>query len=478
MWEEPTASHAQQQQQARKPGITAGDWEEPTASPAQQQQQARKPGCKDPFFAVLFYINVIAIIVVAATYGKDAMNSAVDGGSVYDYSGFLYAAVVISMMSLVLAGLALLIVMKFPETMIKISLVFTVVLAGIAALAAFAFGSMIGGIIGLVFFGISIWYAKTVWSRIPFAAVNMSTAIAAIRANFGVVLFAYLFPIIGVFWMILWLVAFLGVYDTVYTSGAADGSSSGGVAYGYLFLVFLSMFFTEQVLENCVQCTICGVVGTWWVAPQDNGFCSGAVCGSFVRTMTTSFGSICFGSLLVAIVRALEQMARQAGGEEVGILACIAQCLLSCLAGFLEYFNKWAFVYVGIYGFGYIEAGKNVIQLFKNRGWEAIIADDLVGNVVTLTSLATGAAMGGIALALETSTDWFSNVPDNAPIIAFLIGFILGTAITAILLSTIASGVNAVIVMFADAPAELEKNYPEISHNMRSKWNEVYPGSM
>lgn len=40
-------------------------------------------------------------------------------------------------------------------------------------------------------------------------------------------------------------------------------------------------------------------------------------------------------------------------------------------------FNKWAFVYVGIYGFGYIEAGKNVIELFKSRGWEAIIADDL-----------------------------------------------------------------------------------------------------
>jgi hypothetical protein len=37
-------------------------------------------------------------------------------------------------------------------------------------------------------------------------------------------------------------------------------------------------------------------------------------------------------------------------------------------------------VYVGLYGYGYLEAGKNVISLFKNRGWEAIIADDLIGN--------------------------------------------------------------------------------------------------
>lgn len=39
-----------------------------------------------------------------------------------------------------------------------------------------------------------------------------------------------------------------------------------------------------------------------------------------------------------------------------------------------------AFVYVGLYGYSYIEAGKNVITLFKNRGWEAIIADDLISN--------------------------------------------------------------------------------------------------
>mmetsp|Transcript_7212 Transcript_7212/g.16923 ORF Transcript_7212/g.16923 Transcript_7212/m.16923 type:complete len:384 (+) Transcript_7212:95-1246(+) len=342
------------------PVMVAGDH----VSPQQQAGQSeRKPGCKDPIFAVLFYVNVAAIIGIAATMGKDALTSFADGGSIYDYSGFIYASVIISLASLVFAGISLLIVMKFPETVIKISLVFVVVLALVWALIAFASGSMIGGIIGLLFFGLSVWYAKAVWSRIPFAACNLSCAISAIRANFGVVLFAYLFPILGIFWVIIWLVAFLGLYDSIYTTGAADGSSSsgGGVAYGYLFLMFLSMFFTEQVLENSVQCTISGVVGTWWIAPQDNGFCSGAVCGSFVRTVTTSFGSICFGSLLVAIIRALESLARSAQENgDAGILACIAECILSCLAGLVEYFNKWAFVYVGVRN--WIVFGLSILQ--------------------------------------------------------------------------------------------------------------------
>lgn len=53
-----------------------------------------------------------------------------------------------------------LIVMKFPETMIKMSLIFVVILAGISALMAFVAGSVIGGVVGLLFFAFSVWYAK------------------------------------------------------------------------------------------------------------------------------------------------------------------------------------------------------------------------------------------------------------------------------------------------------------------------------
>lgn len=61
--------------------------------------------------------------------------------------------------------------------------------------------------------------------------------------------------------------------------------------------------------------------------------------------------------------------------DDGGIGVCIAECILSCLASLVEYFNKWAYIYVGVYGFSYMEAGKSVFELFKNRGWEAIIAD-------------------------------------------------------------------------------------------------------
>lgn len=136
--------------------------------------------------------------------------------------------------------------------------------------------------------------------------------------------------------------------------------------------------------------------------------------------LTTSFGSICFGSLIVAIIQALRALANEARNNgDAGALACVAECLLGCLQGIAEYFNKWAFVYVGLYGYSYLEAGKNVITLFKNRGWDAIIADDLIGNVLLLVSIIVGGLTGLIGIAIESLSDWFGQTGGNETAIAF-----------------------------------------------------------
>lgn len=47
------------------------------------------------------------------------------------------------------------------------------------------------------------------------------------------------------------------------------------------------------------------------------------------------------GSLLVAIVEALESMVRNEREESDGLLLCLLQCLLACLRDVIEYFNTW-----------------------------------------------------------------------------------------------------------------------------------------
>ena len=60
--------------------------------------------------------------------------------------------------------------MRYPTEMIKLGLVTSAVLMGVMALSFILSGSLFGGIIGLLFFGITIYYVKLVWSRVAFAA--------------------------------------------------------------------------------------------------------------------------------------------------------------------------------------------------------------------------------------------------------------------------------------------------------------------
>jgi uncharacterized membrane protein len=138
-------------------------------------------------------------------------------------------------------------------------------------------------------------------------------------------------------------------------------------------------------------------------------------------------------------------------------------------------------IHYSIYGFSYLKSGKQVFTLFQNRGWEAIIADDLVSNTLLLVSLVSGAIIGAIGLVIQVSTSLFSTEDVNQPnlkVYVFILGFFIGLVITSILMSVIGSGVNTVIVLFAEAPAEFQQNYPELSRKMREIWSQVFPGSV
>jgi len=75
-----------------------------------------------------------------------------------------------------------------------------------------------------------------------------------------------------------------------------------------------------------------------------------------------------------------------------------------------QYFNRYAFTYIAIYGTSFVEGGKEVMQLFKRKGLTAIINDQLVSNVFVLTSLCSSMLMGlfayGYTLLFDISTDY------------------------------------------------------------------------
>ena len=317
-------------------------------------------------------------------------------------------------------------------------------------------------------------------------------------------------------WSLWWAASFTSamfVTSGCNAAGVCEREANGLV----VFLFLVSFYWSHQVIKNTVHCTVAGTVGTWWFAPHEaSSCCSSAIRDSWIRSVTTSFGSICFGSLIgkfwvphlmapqwmplslltsqaltsasshkftslfyfnstrlqiVAIIQATKEIVRQMREQDDGILLCCAECLLGCLEALAEYFNKWAFVYVGLYGYSFIDSGKNVMTLFKTRGWTTIITDNLVGSVLAMLSVGVGLITGLIGILLASMKGLGAEFAGGA----FAVGFIVGLVLTSVLMSVVESATNTVIVCYAEAPAEFEQNHPELSRSMRETWRQAWP---
>ena len=159
-----------------------------------------------------------------------------------------------------------------------------------------------------------------------------------------------------------------------------------------------------------MQVTVAGVIGSWWYKPDGDTETRGADLNhSLFRSCFYALGSICFGSLLVGPVKVLRQLSVFfRPSEEVPSLLCLHECLhciQTCLTSVVDNladrFSSWSFTYVGLYGYGLLDAGSLSAELFERRGWTTIVSDDLVPNVLLLSSLVIGGTTGLFAYLIE-----------------------------------------------------------------------------
>jgi Plasma-membrane choline transporter len=135
-------------------------------------------------------------------------------------------------------------------------------------------------------------------------------------------------------------------------------------------------------------------------------------------------------------------------------------------------------VYIGLYGYDYLTAGRNVMELFRARGWTTLINDDLVTRVLLLLNIVIGILTGCVALMLSNHyTNWLIefNGTSIGPLLAFIIPFIIGVSISTIIMGVVASAVDTVMVAFCEAPLEFERNHPGLHRQMITSYSLIYP---
>lgn len=389
-----------------------------------------------------------------------------------DPLAFLLLVVYAGIIGFFMSVLSLGFMIRFAELLIRLGLLLNIVFGLITGLAGLLAGLTEAAVMGFLMMAFGACFACMVWSRIPFAASNLTTASTAVRANIGVSFYAYLSIFVMIGWFVWWS-AVAGSTMSILGNCDEDWQCENDVNGFVIFLFTLSLYWTFQVIKNIVHVTVAGTVGTWWWQPEEaNSPCSSAVTQSFYRSVTYSFGSICLGSLLVAIIQTIREFCHRLRESDDGLLLCLADCILGCIQSLVEMFNNWAYVYVGIYGYSFVDSAKNVMTLFKERGWTAIITDSLVDSCLSMISMGVGLIVGLIsALLCLTFNMGVSHT------IGFFLGLVVGFILTQVLMGVVSSAVNTIIVCYAEDPNTFQNNYPELSANMVETWRQAYPGT-
>ena len=227
-----------------------------------------------------------------------------------------------------------------------------------------------GGIVFLLFSVFMLLCFLSWRSRIPFSVLMLQTAIDVAK-KFGHV---YTVSAAGGItatafagWYSVTLVAIYVKYAPSTSNPACNegvGGCSWGKVTGLVAVVTFCGYWISEVLKNVVHTTISGVYGSWYF--RSKSYPTKVTRGALRRSMTYSFGSICFGSLAVAVVNFLRQLAsvaRQqamAGGDMLAtVLFCVVGCIISILDWAIQFLNRYAFSHIALYGKAYIPAAKD-----------------------------------------------------------------------------------------------------------------------
>jgi hypothetical protein len=454
---------------------------------------ARGGGFKDIWAAVLFLINVVIVFSLAidsyAKY-KDVVRvsdpSAEFNTNVFSaFAFFIFFMVIISSS---VCSFALYILVSNAARIIDWVNWMNIIGCGAMTLFSLVTLQIFMAIVFAVLTLISVWYYWSIQSRIPFASAVIGAACGAIRQNFiGLVTTAYSGLIFQLLWILLWTVAMYGIVNSY--NGSNDGNhhddANGGLSGFVYFLMVLSMYWGVQVVHYIVSVTAGGTVATWWFQPHHPA----PVRGSLFRATTTSFGSICFGALIVAFIQTLRELLRTIRKQNhrrrerdafADCLVCIADAMLRCVEDALVYINRFAYSYVAAYGYDFISAGKQVTNLFQRRGWDAIINDNLISNVFSIFSvgMAVISALFGAFLLPTVYVTGGLAVTGNTVVAGVIVGFLVGLVVGLVMISCLDSAVAMVFVCFAEDPDMLRVNHLTIYENLKQSWELFNPSTL
>ncbi|CAA2977578.1 CTL DDB_G0274487 [Olea europaea subsp. europaea] len=291
-----------------------------------------------------------------------------------------------------------------------------------------------------------LYVISVIDSRLPFTMLVLQRAVKMVWNIPEVLQVACIFMLFMLLWLALWSFGSAGVV-------ALSIGDSG--RWWLLVVLSVSLFWTGAVLCNVVHVIVSGMVFLvlFHGGQEATSMPPKPLMNSLRYAFTTSFGSICYGSLFTAAIRTLRWEIRGLRSK-IGKNECLLCCVdfLFHLVEFLvRWFNKYAYVQIAVYGKNFNRSAKDAWELFQSTGVEALIAYDCSGAVLLMATLLGGLIAGTCAgvWAWIKHSDRVMMVGSTA----MLMGMILVGLATVV----VESAVTSIYICYAEDPSLINR---------------------
>lgn len=193
----------------------------------------------------------------------------------------------------------------------------------------------------------------------------------------------------------------------------------------------------------------------WYFAQPDGNNLHAPILTSVYRLFRYHFGSIAFGSLLVAIIQFvrlilefIDEQAKKAGWGEKQPFKCFLsylKCISACFERFIKFINKNAYIQIAITGDNFCRAARDAMDvIWKNAGRAAII-NGIGGTFIFIGQFLISLLCTFICYLILTNADPYK---DYNPFLPTLFIFIITYTIAVLFMSIYGSGVDAIFLCF------------------------------
>lgn len=391
----------------------------------------------------------------------------------------------------------------FPKQIIWMTGILNIVWGLVVAIYMLYRKQYVGGIIFLIFVAFLAFAFYTWIPRIPFSALMLRTTINVANHYGHVYLVSFLGGLVGAVYAAWFSVTFTAVYVKWSPTGnnqscAAGTTCSYATVTGLIVFITFTSFWFSEVVKNTIHTTIAGVYGAWYYNSQ--AYPTGVTRGALRRSLTYSFGSICLGSLIVAIVNFLKMLAQsaqaQAGqqGDMIAyVLLCFVNCLIGCLQWVIDFVNRYAFSHIALYGRPYFQSAKDTWRyvlnsfyctvprrsgtltrprrMIKDRGIDALVNECLIGPVFSFGGVFVGFATALLSFLYLEFTKPSYNSTGSFTVVITAFSFLIGLQICNIFTTPLSSGIDTIFVAMAWDPEVMIRDHPDLYQQMI----QVYP---